>query len=321
VKAVSINPVDAKARNNLGNPNVPVENPPRILGWDASGVVEQIGGEVNGFKVGDEVYFAGVLNRNGSNAEYVVVDHRIVSLKPKTIDHCSAASLPLVSITAWEGLVEQLNIPVPSSVEISKDDEAARINRQKSLLVVGGAGGVGSVVIQLAKKILGIGQIIATASRESTSQFVRDLGADHVINHRQDLAPQLSAIGFPSGVDYIYNCYEANENIDQLIPLLAVFGRIVNITGVEKPLDISSIFLKRATITFEFMFARPMFGKEPEMQGKLLENIAKWIDAGVIRHTATKKFDRLDAQTIREAHETIETGTVIGKIVILANFS
>jgi len=310
VKAVSVNPVDTKVRHNRGNPDANIDTRPKILGWDASGVVEQLGSEVSGFKVGDEVYFAGAINRNGSNAEYTLVDYRIASLKPKTLDHAHSASLPLVSLTAWEGLVEQLMIPA--------DDTGS--NQKKSLLVVGAAGGVGSIVVQLAKRILRVGNVVATASRPETIQFVKELGADNVIDHRQDLGPQLQALGLLSGVNYIFNCATTDDNIHQLIPLLSVLGRIVNITEASKPVDLSSMFAKRASVTFEFMFNRPVFNEEPEKQGKILEQIAHWIDQGTIRHTTTKVYERLTPETIKEVHQILQNGTAIGKIVLKANF-
>eukprot|EP00743_Colponemidia_sp_Colp-15_P001677 GILK01001833.1.p1 GENE.GILK01001833.1~~GILK01001833.1.p1 ORF type:complete len:350 (+),score=52.94 GILK01001833.1:90-1139(+) len=306
--AVSLNPVDYKVRENFGDKSAAVGDSPRIMGYDSAGVVEEVGPEASVFKVGDEVYFAGVLNRSGSNAEYTVVDERIVGFKPKTQSFEDASAFPLTALTAWEGLVESLNIPVPSS---------PAEGQKKTLLVINGAGGVGSLVIQIAKKVLHIETVIATASRPESVDWCKKLGADHVINHRNTLSTELKHIGF-SGVDYIFECFDLNHYWTAIGEIINPLARIVSINNAHGALDLSALFAKRATFSYEFMFTRPLFGFEMEKQHAILNRVAELTDAGVIVCTKTASSP-LTLANLRKAHQQQESATLIGKAVLVVD--
>jgi len=298
LKAASINPVDTKVRRGI---HTPLNREYIILGFDGAGVVEAVGSDAKLFKVGDEVYFAGSVIRDGTNAEYIVVDERIVGRKPKNLTWEQAAAIPLCGLTAWEGLVEQLHLD-PNT------DYSA-----KSILVVAGAGGVGSIVVPLVKKIFKF-QTIATASRAETVDYVKNLGADHVIDHRRDLVSQLKELGYNQGVDYIYNCADASQNTEQLLNAIAPFGAIVNITAVKKAIEVDALFRKRATLTYEYMFARPITGVEIEKQHQILNHLADLTEQGIIPDRATAVLSL--KKDLTAAHKQLESGTTIGKVVL-----
>jgi len=309
IKAVSVNPVDFKKRTNFGQPSNEVLSTPLIVGWDASGVVEKIGSEVQLFKEHDEVYFAGSIVRQGANAEYAIVDERIVGRKPKSFTFEQAAGVPLTALTAWEGLKEQLGIKPFTD------------NTHKTILVVGAAGGVGSITVQLAKKIFNL-KVIATASRPETVDFSKSQGADYVINHHGNILEQLKQIGF-KGVDYIYDCVNLDSNFDNLAPALNDFGKILGITGAIKPINYGILFPKRGTLTFEHMFLRPRTGIEIEKQHHILNQVADLIDKGVITDRVLKEHKfKLgpDATDLRHAHTLQETNSTIGKISLTVDF-
>jgi NADPH2:quinone reductase len=297
VKAVSVNPVDAKVRK----PKAQVEDPPRILGWDASGVVEAIGPEVTLFKPGDEVYYAGDITRSGSNAEFQLVDERIVGFKPKSLGFADAAALPLTTITAYESFFDRLGI----------DRDGG--DKGQSILIIGGAGGVGSIGIQLAKRAGLI--VIATASRPETIAWVKELGADHVVNHREALVAQVRALGFQH-VDHLA-IFNDMRHWEEAVELIRPQGGIVTIDDPNLPMPMGGMKTKAAGLHWEFMFARAMF-KTPDMieQHKLLNFVAQEIDAGRIRSTLSKVLTPINAENIRAAHALIETGQVKGKIVV-----
>jgi len=274
----------------------------RILGYDASGVVTQVGSATSKFKVGDEVYFAGVHNRQGSNAEFCAVDERLVGKKPKSLPHNLAAGMPLTGITAFEGLLEGLAIP-----ERDKPEE-----KPKSILVVAGAGGVGAIVIQVAKKLLHL-NVIATASRSETADFCKKMGADHIINHHHNLKEQINKLGLP-GVDYVFNCYDADPVIEQLIDVINPLGKICLITETCKPVDISHLMAKRGSIVYEMMFTRATANIEPEKQGQILDKLADLLDAGVLQCHVNKTYNLWN--DIKQAHLDMESGKTIGKIVL-----
>jgi NADPH:quinone reductase len=297
VKAVSINPVDTKVRS----PKDTVEATPRVLGWDASGVVEAVGPDVTLFKVGDAVYYAGDITRSGSNAQFQLVDERIVGAKPTTLSFAEAAALPLTTITAYEAFFDRLGI----------DRHGA--NKGESVLIIGAGGGVGSIGIQLAKAAGLV--VIATASRPETEAWVKELGADHVINHRQPMVEQVRALGFQH-VDHIA-IFNDMTHWDAAVELIRPQGGIVTIDDTDKPMPMGGMKMKAASLHWEFMFARAMH-QTPDMieQHKLLTYVAQEIDAGRIRTTLDKVLSPINAANIRAAHALIETGTAKGKIVV-----
>jgi len=306
VEAVAMNPVDTKVRGAGGETKpVPDEKKPRILGWDGVGEVAACGPEASSFKVGDRVYFAGDLTRNGSNSEYIAIDERIVGLAPTSLGS-EAAAVPLVMLTAWEGIFERLGIQ-PFAAE----------NAGKSMLVLPGAGGVGSFAVQLAKKLGGL-TVIGTASRPESEQAVKDLGADHVINHREPLRPQLEAcMGSGAGVDYIYNSFDIGPNFEQYCDIIKPFGKIVTIveTMPKDNLNMSKLQGKAVTFVWELMFTRAMFKVEMEKQGVILNNASRLIDAGLIKMPSVK-VRPYTLEDLKDAHKEQESGKVIGKLVL-----
>jgi len=299
VHAVAVNPVDTKVRGP--KPGDPRHDPPKILGWDASGVVEAVGSEVTLFAVGDEVYYAGDYTRPGSNQQLQAVDERIVGHKPASLSHAEAAALPLTTITAWEGMVDRMHIR-PGGEDAGK-----------TLLIIGGSGGVGSVVIQLARQF-GL-KVIATASRPETVQWARELGADEVIDHKGDMPAQLRALGVGS-VNYIFSTYFTEQHWDAIVEMLLPQGAVVAI-DTAKEIDLGRVKQKSATFAWEFMFTRSMF-RTPDMgeQGRLLSEVARLVDAGKISSTVTQTLRPINAENLREAHRQLEGLGVIGKIVL-----
>lgn len=302
--SIATNPVDVKKLANFGNIKADEKlEQPVIVGWDSAGVVEAVGAEATLFRVGDHVYFAGVLSRAGSFAEYTLVDERIVGHKPKSLSWDQAATVPLVALTAYEAIHEQLGV--------SPDHKEA--NAKKVLLMIAGAGGVGSIAIQLAKREFGL-TVVATASRDETVSYCKELGADHVINHTQPLLPQLKQLGL-NGVDYIFNTIDMVQNFSELASVLNVFGKIVDIVGPSGPIAIGAIMAKRATITYELMFTRGLFNVEPEVQNKILTRVAHLIDSGTIKHCMKERFDfTLDG--VKKALALQASSKAMGKIAI-----
>lgn len=300
VHAFATNPVDAKVRTG-GPAGSPVPGGPRILGWDASGVVEAIGDGVQGFRPGDEVYFAGSIARPGSYAELVAVDERIAARKPRTLSHLDAAAVPLTALTAWEAIVENMGVaPVDHSSE-----------SPRSLLVVGGAGGVGSIAIQIGRQVCGL-RVIATASRPETREWCTKLGADAVIDHTQPFVPQLAALGL-DGVDLVLNTAPPEHNFAQVAEALRPFGHVCGIVGPGGPLDVRPLFRKRCHLSFELMFTRPIFGLEMERQGAILARVAELLDQGVL---VTTRTTTMDWSEIQAAHRLLESGRSVGKTVL-----
>jgi NADPH:quinone reductase len=300
VCAVAVNPVDAKIRKSLGDESLET---PRILGFDAAGIVEAVGEGVSGFSVGDEVFYAGDVTRSGSNSEYQIVDARLVAKKPESRSFAEAAALPLVAITAWELLFERMSI-----------DPDGR-DSGKAILVINGAGGVGSALIPLARSA-GL-KVVATASRPETVQWCESLGADHVINHRELLRPQAEALGISEFL-YIANLHDTEAYWDVTADLLAPLGTLGLIVETSKPMDIGNpLRLKSPRIVWEYMPARARF-KTTDMhrQGEILAKIARRCDDGAFPKLATRAFDRISAANLREAHAAMENGTAHGKWIL-----
>ncbi len=290
VEAVSVNPVDYKTRktDTAG---------PRVLGWDAAGTVEAVGTECTLFKKGDAVYYAGDITRPGSNSQFQLVDERIVGRKPKTLDFAQAAAIPLTAITAWEAFFDRL-----------------KVVKDRSMLIIGGAGGVGSIGIQLAK--VAQLKVIATASRPESIAWCKALGADHTIDHRKPMRPQLEALGLKN-VDYIANFSDVDEHWAAIGDLIAPQGGIVLIVGNKNPLVVDAVRLKSAAIHFELMFTRPRF-RTPDMieQHKLLNQVADWLDSGKLKGTLKQTLSPINAANVRKAHAQLESGSTIGKLVL-----
>lgn len=299
VEAVSVNPVDTKVRS----PKPQVEAQPKVLGYDAAGTIEAVGESVNGFKPGDRVYYAGDVTRSGSNAEYQLVDARLVGHAPQSIELADAAALPLTTITAWELLFQRMPF----------DSEHGGAG--KSLLIIGGAGGVGSIAIQLARRA-GF-TVIATASRAETIDWCRSMDAQQVINHRESLQPQLAALGFDQ-VDAVLNLADTDrywDTIGQILAPLCHVGLIVEPTGALKIGD--PYKAKAIGIHWEMMFARPRFKTADQAeQGRILERVAALIDAGELRGTRTETLSPINATNLREVHRRLESGTSVGKLVL-----
>jgi len=299
VEAVSVNPVDTKLRS----PKPQVEAQPKVLGYDAAGVVEAVGADVTGFQPGDRVYYAGDVTRPGSNAEFQLVDARLAATMPRSLDFADAAALPLVTITAWELLFQRMPF----------DSEHG--GKGKSLLVIAGAGGVGSIAIQLARRA-GF-TVIATASRDESIAWCRTMGAHHVVNHREPLAPQLAALGF-AHVDAALNLADTDRYWDVLGELLSPQGHVGLIVEPKDALPIGDPYKAKCIgIHWEMMFARPRF-RTPDMaeQGRILDRVARLIDAGELKGIRGDTLAPINAANLREAHRRLESGTTIGKLVL-----
>jgi NADPH2:quinone reductase len=297
VKAVAINPVDTKVRA----PKDKVEDQARIIGYDASGVVEAVGSAVTLFKPGDEVYYAGDITRSGTNAEFHLVDERIVGRRPTSLSHAEAAALPLTTITAYEAFFDRLGIDLDGA------------DGGQSILIIGAGGGVGSIGIQLAK-LAGL-KVIATASRPETSAWVQELGADHVVNHRADMVAQIRALGIQH-VDHIA-IFNDMRHWETAVELIRPQGGIVSIDDTDLPMPMGGMKMKAASLHWEFMFARSMHQTHDMVeQHKLLTYVAGQIDAGKIKTTVSKRMSPINATNMREAHRLVETGQAKGKIVL-----
>lgn len=295
VQAISVNPVDTKVRSGAA------VTEPRVLGWDAVGIVQQVGDQVSLFKVGDSVFYAGAIDRPGSNSELHLVDERIVGHKPQSLDNAHAAALPLTSITAWELLFDRLGVPEGGG-------------EGQSLLIIGAAGGVGSILTQLARKLTKL-TVIGTASRDETRQWVTDLGAHHVIDHSQPLVAQLEAIGVGQ-VDHVASLTHTDKHFEQLIEALRPQGQLALIDD-PKTLDVMPMKRKALSLHWESMFTRSSFNTpDVQRQHELLERVAALIDAGVLRTTLGEHYGRINAANLRQAHALIESHRARGKLVL-----
>lgn len=299
VKAVSVNPVDTKVRRGVA----PDEGAWKVLGWDAAGVVAAVGEAVQGFAPGDEVYYAGALGRPGTNAEFHLVDERIVARKPASLGFADAAALPLTAITAWEALFDRLNVAVPVP------------GAAPAILIVGGAGGVGSIAIQLARALTDL-TVVATASRPDTAAWCRSLGAHAVIDHSRPLAAEVAALALPAPPAFVFSTTSTDAHLPAIAELIAPQGRFALIDD-PAALNINLLKRKSVSIHWEFMFTRSMFATpDIEAQGRLLAEVARLVDAGTIRTTRTETFGSIDAATLKRAHAFIESGRARGKVVL-----
>jgi NADPH:quinone reductase len=298
VEAVSVNPVDVKTRMRAAG----AEGKPKILGYDGAGTVAEAGPDCRLFKPGDTVFYAGSNIRQGTNQEYHLVDERIVGTMPRTLSFAQAAALPLTSITAWEMLFDRLGI------RIGKPPAAGAI------LIVGGAGGVGSIAIQLARRLTGL-TVVTTASRPETRQWCLDLGAHHVIDHRQPMAEQMAALGIRQA-DYIFGVTNSEDHLAQIIAIIAPQGKFGLIDNPAK-LDALPFKNKAVSVHWESMFTRSLY-QTPDMiaQHELLSEVARLVDDGLIRTTLGETMGKIDAATLKKAHALVESGRAKGKVVL-----
>ena len=297
VKAVGINPVDTKVRERAAATN----DAPVILGYDAAGIVKAVGDKVSRFKVGDEVYYAGLVSRAGSFSENQLVDERIVGFKPKSLSFAQSAAMPLTSITAWELLFERFGI--------ERSNKASGV-----LLVIGGAGGVGSMMTQLASKMTNL-TVIATASRPDTADWCQKMGATHVISHRENLVDQIKALGIEH-IDYAAGLTRTDLHFGAMIDLLKPGGKI-GIIDDPGPLDVSLMKPKSISFHWEFMFTRAMFETDDMIeQANLLDAVSNMLDEGVLQSTMTKDFGEMNVENLNKALVYQASGTAIGKSVL-----
>ncbi|AZO72684.1 MULTISPECIES: zinc-binding alcohol dehydrogenase family protein [unclassified Mesorhizobium] len=298
VKAVSVNPVDYKIRRSTP----PQGGDWKVLGWDASGVVRAVGKDVTLFQPGDPVFYAGSITRPGSNAQLHLVDERIVGPKPQTLDWAEAAALPLTAITAWESLFDRLDVKkiVPGAAP--------------AVLIVGGAGGVGSIAVQIARQLTDL-TVIATASRPETHEWVRKLGAHHVIDHSKPLAAEVAALGIGAPA-FVFSTTQTGQHVKEIAELIAPQGRF-GLIDDPGAFDIMLFKRKSVSIHHELMFTRSIFGT-PDMaeQGRLLKEVSRLVDAGRLRTTLTRRLSPINAANLKIAHALLESGTARGKIVL-----
>ncbi len=296
IKAISVNPADYKVRAGM-----PVEGDDwKIIGWDATGTVKEVGEDVSLFKVGDEVWYAGDFTRQGSYAQFQVVDERIVGKKPQSLSYAEAAALPLTSLTAWEMLFDRL--------------EVAKIDANKSILVIGAAGGVGSILVQLVKKLTKL-NIIATASREETTAWLKELGAETVINHRNKLSEEFEKFSLPAP-EYVVSLNATEQHVNEIAKLIKPQGKFGFIDD-PKSLNVMPFKGKAVSTHIELMFTRAMFQTEDMIeQHHILDNVSDFIDNGTIKTTLGVNFGTINAENLRKAHAFLETGKAKGKIVL-----
>lgn len=298
VRAVSINPVDTKVRRGMAPP----DGEWRVLGWDAAGVVRAVGADATLFKPGDRVWYAGSITRPGSNSELQLVDERIVGKMPDSLDFAAAAALPLTSLTAWEMLFDRLSL--------ERDYNA----NGKSLLIIGAAGGVGSIMTQLARRLTGV-TVIGTASRPETQQWVRTMGAHHVLDHSQSLMAQYAQLELPQP-EYVVSLTHTDEHVEQIAEILAPQGKF-GLIDDPKSFDIKVFKRKSISLHWELMFTRAIFATADMIaQHHILMEMAELVDAGVVRTTVNEHFGSINATNLKRAHALIESSSARGKIVL-----
>lgn len=312
VAAVSVNPVDTKIRAAMASEN----DQPKIIGWDAVGEVVAVGEQVELFNVGDQVWYAGDLTRSGSNAELQLVDERIVGTKPNTLSNVEAAAMPLTAITAWELLFDRLDFYPQLPAGLNKYESRVHTNpKEARLLIIGAAGGVGSILTQLAKQLTNA-TVIGTASRPESESWVKELGADHVINHREPLVEQLHALGI-NDVTHVISLNHTDQHYEQLVEALAPQGKLALIDDPQAPIDIMALKLKSISLHWEFMYTRSMFATHDiQQQHTLLTLLAQLIDQGRIKTTLGENYGTINAENLKRAHAHIESNTAVGKVVL-----
>ena len=298
VRAISVNPVDAKMRMRSEPPSGEYQ----VLGWDAAGTVVDAGPQCEQFKTGDEVFYAGSIARPGANAELHLVDERIVGPKPASLEFAEAAALPLTSITAWESLFDRLEIRRPVA------------GAANAVLIIGGAGGVGSMATQLARALSDV-TVIASASRDETREWVKSLGAHHVVNHREPLAPQVAALGIGAPA-FVLCTTQTNAHYDNIVELIAPQGRFALIDD-PTPFDPNALKRKSVSLHWELMFTRSLFETADMIkQHDLLAEVSQLIDAGRLRTTMSEHFGTINAANLKRAHGFLESGSARGKVVL-----
>ena len=299
ISAIAVNPVDTKIRARIQ----PAADQPKILGWDAVGVVESVGAEVSRFKTGDRVWYAGDVSRTGCNAEFQCVDERIAALAPVSISDAEAAAMPLTTITAWEMLFDRLQVPTGQAAD------------GRVLLVVGAAGGVGSMLVQLARQLTSA-TVIATASRDESKAWVQSLGAHHVLNHTRSLQDELKDAGIADVTD-VAGINRTGQHYADLVAMLRPQGRLALIDDPAETLDIKLMKQKSLSLHWEFMFTRPMFRtSDMDQQHKLLRDVAALVDKGVIRTTLGKHLGRITPENLQQAHDLLKSEHSVGKLVL-----
>lgn len=308
VSAIAVNPVDTKVRAGVNAE----PGQWKVLGWDAVGVVQAVGAQVSMFKPGDRVWYAGAIHRTGANAQLHVVDERIAALAPSSLVDDDAAAMPLTAITAWEMLFHRLGI----EMHVQTDAPVGDTPPKQSLLIVGAAGGVGSVMIQLARKLTGL-TVIATASRPETAAWVRELGAHHVLDHSKPLAEELKAAGLPAPT-HVVSLTQTGQHFAQIAELIAPQGRFGLIDDpAPGSIDITLLKRKSVSLHWELMFTRSLFETADMIeQHQLLTEVAKLVDQGHLRTTRGEHFGTINAANLRRAHALLESGKAVGKVVL-----
>ena len=299
IEAVSVNPVDYKVRKNSLKDQI--ADSPKIIGWDAIGTVEAVGEHVNLFKKGDQVFYAGDITKEGSNQEYQLVEQKIVGFAPKKLSASESAAMPLTALTAYELLFDRMRLSE------SRD-------KGKSILIIGGAGGVGSIAIQMCKKKLGL-TVIATASRENSKAWCKKMGADFIVDHN-NLLEEMRGIGHEE-VDFILDFVDVNQYWDAFVKLIKPQGQIGSISDPTKPVDLKQLKSKSISFHWELMFTRAMFHTPDRIrQHDILNTVAKWLDEGDLLTTVNSVLKGFNAINLKEAHRQLESGSTIGKLVI-----
>ena len=299
VEAISVNPVDTKLRSRPDDN----QTEPKVLGFDAAGVVARVGDACRGFKEGDRVYYAGDVTRQGTNSEYHLVDWRVVGHAPSKLSNAEAAAVPLTALTAWEALFDRLGVSLEAD------------NSDKTILVIGGAGGVGSIACQLASRLASL-KVVATASKRGSIEWCVKNGANHVVNHYDDIKQQMNTLGY-NDADYILCCNGTDQHFDAMCDIIKPQGSICCIVDSVAPLQMSKLKAKSASFSWEFMFTRAMF-KTPDMieQHHILNEVARLLDEGILHSTLQETLKPINASNLRHAHQKLENCEMMGKLVL-----